>query len=466
MSRVFAGIQSAVQAIGVQPNRAARAGTPCAEVSVMHVVLSSLHARVEEALVARGEQVLSVVPASVAAERRQQAAGRYPVHPVRSWADEGRLADLAALLATVPVDSVSSFDERTLRAAAFLRALLHLPGPTQNHVRAGTDKAVQKEVLGDAGVLVAGHRCLPSLDPAHVGRAGAELGWPLVLKPRLGFGSLAAVRIAGLDELQRLPASGAAGALQLPAALDAAGRSRDLEQGPDGIVAEHGLDVAAEYHVEVLRWRGRTIYAVPGRYPQPLLGAKLLGSVLLEPDSEIGLRLVEIAATACDALKLHSGFAHVEVLQELLPKGRDWLYVGEVGLYPGGAQIPRMLKLQHGINVDDLAADLVLGREPRVTLRPGEGMVAWTAPAAPSGRVLTMTPMQELRRLPGVVEAFTDLRPGTESRRCGSFAFGSHLFTRAATSAEAWRAARAAARAWQVTTTEHARPALTVCGRV
>lgn len=413
----------------------------------MIVVVSAARAALEDALAARGERVLAVVPAPVLAERRALAAGRYEVRAVSDWGDLGELVRLADALSEFPVRAVETTDEACLRPAALLRGLLQTDGGlTWTQAVAATDKAIQKTLLERAGVPVAGHRRISAVaDAASV--ADQHLGWPVVVKPRRGFGTLGTHVVRDRTHLAELLASGAfAGTDGLPASMTASGLHRPLDEVPGGLLAEALVRVRAEYHIEILRHQGQELYAVPARYVAPVLGSPLVGSVLLQPGPEHDTTTA-LAGAAADALGLTTGFAHAEVL---LDDQGVWR-VGEIGLRPGGARVPHLLRLHHGIDVPGLAADLATGTRPRVQLSTSDETTAWVSAVTPSGTVTAITPTKEIRRLPGVVDAHTDLYPGaTAGGPHGSTALATHVFTQGAAAEQAERAALDAITVWRV----------------
>jgi biotin carboxylase len=414
------------------------------------VVVSALRTTLEDSLADRGESVLAVVPSAVLAERRALAAGRYEVLAVPDWDDLGQLVQLADTVSGFPVHAVETTDEPCLRPAALLRGLLQVEGGLSwQQAVAATDKAVQKTVLKQAGVAVADHRRIATVaEAAHA--ADEHLGWPVVVKPRRGFGTLGTHVVRDRTHLEELLGAGAfAGSASLPAAMTASGLHQAMNEIPGGLVAEALVRVQAEYHVEILRDHGQELYAVPARYVAPVLGSPLVGSVLLQPGDE-HRTTTALARAAADALNLTTGFAHVEVLLD----GAGVWRVGEIGLRPGGARVPHLLRLHHGIDVPELAADLATGARPHVRLSQAEHTTAWVSAVPPSGLVTAMAPVQEIGRLPGVIDAHTDLEiRSTAGGAHGSTALGTHVFAQGATAEDAEQAALAAITAWRVHTT-------------
>jgi biotin carboxylase len=422
----------------------------------MHIVLSSLRSSLEDALVQRGQDVLAIVPTAIEGHRRSGADGRYQVRGVRTWDDAGQLAKLAGDLRGTAVDSIDTLDEQCLRAAALLRSLLHVEGQSRIQALRATDKAVMKDALARADVPIAKHQRIASVTDAP--EAAKAIGWPLVIKPRRGFGTLATHVVTSHAELGKLLASGTFNAKALPSAFHGSGLQLAMDSIPGGLLAEEFIDIKAEYHCEVLRFDGDELYTLPARYTRPQLGADHVGSVLLQAGLEHDA-VADLARRAADALQLTHGFAHVEVLRD---QAGNWL-VGEIGLRPGGARIPRMLQLQHGIDVAQVAADLALGKRPGIHLSTDRQTTAFVSTVPPTGRIRAMASPEEIRRLPHVVDAQSDLRPGHDAGGpYGTVALSAHVYTRAATADQAQKAALQAAAAWRIDIAAASRRSATV----
>ena len=414
----------------------------------MHVVLSTVRSHLEDRLIERGQQVLAVVPPAVQADRQARGVP-YPMRTVAAWDDMRELSVLATELATLNVESVVTTDETCLRAAASLRGRLGLPGQSLDSATAGTDKHIQKDVLTAAGVPVARH--LPVDGVAGMESAAEVLGWPLIVKPRRGFAAIGTVLIRDRDHLRELHTTGAFGPQEVPASLHGSGIHNGLDHVSGGILVEQGIDVLAEFHCEILRHHGREIYALPGRYPGPLLGSSVLGAVLLPPGHPHAQRITALARAAADALQLSTGFGHVEIL---LSRSGD-LLVGEIGLRPGGAMLPHLIRLQHEIDIWSLAADLAMDRVPQVSLRAEAQAVAWVAPMAPPGLITAMDSPDDVRKWAGVIDVQQLVHVGQESpTRVGTLNPFAHVFAVGDTPEQAEARAERAATAWQITTSE------------
>ncbi|GLW10230.1 hypothetical protein Misp01_53580 [Microtetraspora sp. NBRC 13810] len=419
----------------------------------MIVVLSGLRSMLEDVLAEQRVPHITLIPANAVADYRP-AGDEFPRKVVADWEDYNALLSAAAQLEPMGVTNIVTMDETAVRAAAFLRGQLGVPGQNLHDAVAFTDKAIMKDRLRQAGIPVAGHRVVHGID--NVRKAAAEVGWPIVIKPRMGFGALNTYFVEGEAQFDELLA---AGAFEPETRLPGAVRSTKVTVGLEdeyGFMVEEGIDVAHEYHCELLVFNGEVLYALPGRCAVPVLkgAGGTYGSALLE-EGRTRDAIAALAGRAASALALETGFVHCELLEDR--SGR--LLVGELGCRPGGAMIPHMLKLQHGVDVPAIQASLARGVEPRIDWKSSGSVVALRGVPADAGRVIDVTGVEEVRSMPGVVDVVQILKTGdTSLGSVGTANFAGFVFCEGRTSGEASERAAAAAARWQVVvepTTSH-----------
>ncbi|MDI5963974.1 hypothetical protein POF50_012045 [Streptomyces sp. SL13] len=357
----------------------------------------------EQELVRAGHtDFVSVVPEAYAGLR----GDGHPVVPVRSLDDYAALAAVAR--AHPGAGAVLTVQEEGMRAAAFLRDLLGLPGAGLGEAVRFTDKTLMKRLLAAAGLPVAANTRVASLDAVP---AAAELiGWPVVVKPAAGGGTENVWRADGPAHLERLAAEGHL------APLSACG----------SLVVEAFVDVRTEYHCDALHVGGREVYAHVGRYPAPLLaGLGATGGTTLLPDTDpVAAAVLDLHRASLRALGQTDGFTHGEFFGT-----PDGLMVGEVAARPGGAGLPRALFHQYGIDVRAWAVDLALDRPLRPVGGARADVISWlTLPARP-GRIHHVSSAKDLRELPGVIEAVMRYGPGDLfDRPRSSIAYAGHVY--------------------------------------
>jgi biotin carboxylase len=379
------------------------------------LVLSNHTDVLEQALTAQGHDVIAVMTRPAYQLRhRNGIQPPYPMRAVETWQAYDELVHIARQLRG-GIERVATTWEGAVVAAGFLRDLLDVPGMTM-HIAVGvTDKAVMKERLANAGVLVARFRYVRTA--AEVYEVAPAVGWPMVIKPLNGFGSTntfvvdspADLRAAEAHLLRtRAGASPFFGAEPAFLALDQ----------QHGFLVEQDVQVFAEYHVDQLWDNGRPLYSVVGRYNMPPLKGMgtALGSVLLPHGSDDAIRMTYVAHHAVKALAVTDGFTHTEILAD----GAGRLYVGEVAARPGGGGIQRLLHHAYGLDVPTLLARHAAGDPLSVDLAPQSGAFGWIGPYAPDGRIREIATPAAILRHPGVLEATVVAKPGDRGGMTGS----------------------------------------------
>lgn len=233
------------------------------------------------------------------------------------------------------------------------------------------DKPRMKELVSGAGLAVPGFLPLRrGQDAAQVIRA---IGLPLVLKPRDGAASAGVRRIETAGELETALAG-----------ID-----------PDGYECEEFID-GDIFHVDGVRRDGGFHFVSASGY----LGSCLrfshgepLGSVLL-PDGEQRSRVVSFAAACLDALGLTDGAFHLELFGT---QDRGLVFL-EVGLRPGGAEVPFLHRELFGVDLFGEAFRATVGGPPHTPAsefrRPaGGGWVLAPEPRPLPSRLVSRTPM-------------------------------------------------------------------------
>ena len=86
------------------------------------------------------------------------------------------------------IAGVTSSSEYYIESAAALARRLGLPAADPNAIRRCRDKGAQWQRLHEAGVPVPRSRCADN--PAEAVAAAEQLGWPVVVKPVSGSGSV------------------------------------------------------------------------------------------------------------------------------------------------------------------------------------------------------------------------------------------------------------------------------------
>ncbi len=263
------------------------------------------------------------------------------------YATCGRLLDVGALqqaahqLGKRTYDRVETIDEPLVEAAALLRERLGVPGLSSATARLCRDKVAMKQFLRQHQIPCAQSAAAGS--SAEVQAFAEQHGYPLILKPIAGYGSLQTFRVHDAKELER--------ALRdLQASADHPIAVEEFIDGHEGffdtITDQNGVrcDFAAHYYPGCLTANhDRTIapqIAVTNRIDQD--GYDELRA--------LGRRVI-------DALGIRSSATHMEWFF-----GSKGMKFSEIGARPAGEKIWDMYRFTDEVDVYREWALALLGR--------------------------------------------------------------------------------------------------------
>jgi biotin carboxylase len=222
------------------------------------------------------------------------------------------------------------------------------------------------QAVDAAGLRVPGFAAVN--DRRSVLALAESVGWPLVLKPRIGSSSAGVTVVTGPDDLADVPF--------------------------DQPMLAQAFNPHPIHHVDGLFDGGKLVHWRVSRYVNTCLGFRegtFLGSV--EQDDPQVNQAVESAATAfLGALTDAATPFHLEVFVEPGPDGMTCSFL-EVGARVGGAEIPFIWRDLHGYDPMRAAFDLQMGRALRSEREgPDTGEVGgWLLVPAPAARPCRIT---------------------------------------------------------------------------
>lgn len=273
-----------------------------------------------------------------------------------------------------------------------------LPALTAEQVMWVRDKSAMKQKLREIGFHVAAHAVVEG--PNNVTDFASHHGWPVVVKPRDGFGCIDAHLVRSEEDLVALGS---------------------LDRRPMTVEAyQHGI----EYELCALFQHGRVLAAFLSSMPErPLAivdGAMNANITFREVPCDFPVQPCDVAQAVISGLGLRDGYLHSEFF---LHKGR--LTFGEVAARLAGGLIPRNHSLAFGYDVFDALLDIHVGRVPDLTPTQFRCVGDLMLPA-PAGRITKITPVNELLERPEVLEGFMRFRPGdvVKPRRHSHFGSG------------------------------------------
>lgn len=306
--------------------------------------------------------------------------------------DAAAVTDAVARFTSGGDAGVLTWDELVVEETAHAAAALGLPGMSPAATAACRDKLTTRRLLEAAGLGSARFRHVHDVAAARA--AAAELGYPVVLKPRSLAGSAGVVQVADDDAL----------VAALAEVLDA--RYSTLPVRPGVLVEE--LLTGPEISVDVVVAHGRSHVLQVSRKevgfaPHFEEVAHTTGDHSGEDWYPAAVRL---AVDATATLGVHAGVTHTEL--KLTPHGPR---VVEVNARLGGDLIPLVGRLSGGPDQVLAAADVALGRAPRTATRPTRtARVEFVYP--PHDATLRSLDVQHAATLPGVADVVALAAPG------------------------------------------------------
>ncbi|GIV40684.1 MAG: hypothetical protein KatS3mg033_2484 [Thermonema sp.] len=273
--------------------------------------------------------------------------------------------------------AVLACTEAAVLPAAYMRAVLGLPGITVEQAERGSLKHVMKGFLQTAGISMARFAFLE----APVSKQDFLKSWqlPVVLKPPDSSGSRGTSIFRSEEEL--------------PAHL------------PAGMLVESFVE-GVEYSMETWVQEGNILLENCTEYVEPKF-ANLLPAMLAEQHLQ-GLK--ELNRQVIAALGLRNALTHLEAF--LTPSGQ-WIF-GEIALRPPGGHIMKLMDLAYGI--DSWGQWWRLMSHLPVAPFPAKANVhaAVRFFYPPVGVIRSVDGLKDIAALPAVVESrFTKLKAGT-----------------------------------------------------
>ncbi|MFJ8042654.1 acetyl-CoA carboxylase biotin carboxylase subunit family protein [Kitasatospora sp. NPDC096147] len=334
-------------------------------------------------------------------------------------------------------DAIVGPSEYDVVTTARLRAALGVPGWSVEFVEAFRDKARMKDLIGAAGLRVPHFRRLDGGSTAAA--VAAEVGLPLIVKPRAGWSS------RGVELIRE------EGALADWLAVN----SGQL----DGYECEEYVE-GEVLHVDGVR-RGSAFHFVSAsQYLNTCLDfteGVPLGSVMLDAGERLD-RITAFTGGCLDALGLVDGPFHLELFETASGE----LVFLEVGLRPGGAEVPFVHRDLFGIDLFAEAFRATVGLPPTVPAtelpQPAE-RVGWVSIPEPKPWPSTLTGRTSL--LGEVPEVYAEVLPALGTVFDGSGGYeqiGGRFRLRGADHAAVRRAAEQVMARYRLTT-EPGRPA-------
>jgi hypothetical protein len=261
------------------------------------------------------------------------------------------------------------------------------------------DKQRMKIRFRELGFRTAEYRRIHSI--ADVAAFARTVGYPVIIKPLLGFACLDTVRVNSESELDHVNLGGW------------------LSWIVESFVSAREWEICAlVLHGEVLAW-------FPSYMPAPpietLRGAMNANISAGPSDLKALLPLGPIVEKLVEGFHLGTGYLHMELFFE----NPENVTLGEIGLRLAGCEIPANHGVAYGFDIYNSLIDIHLGRRPEIPKWPHCAAGDLLLPAK-AGRIHEITPIHKLKELPGVLEGSLRFKAGddVQLRRASHFCAG------------------------------------------
>lgn len=288
-------------------------------------------------------------------------------------------------------DKVVSLNEFAQFGAAYLATAFGLHHPAIPTTLATRDKRAMKAAVRSRGVECAGFVSLRSSRiEESIASVQVRFGFPTVVKPAAGFGTLGTQWVHSEDGLRKFLMTSASDGLE------------------HFFIAEEPIS-GDEYHVDAVWVNGVCRTLGVSRYLQPRININTAGAgngaVLLPPGEwvELYADVTALHEKVNEALGISDGITHLELFKEANDRK---LCFSEVATRPGGAAIPQTFKVWgEDLRVTWIDSLLAPDRPAPYSAEVQAHYVGWAniAPKKP-GRIVREPSQADIAAFPYVVQ--------------------------------------------------------------
>lgn len=231
--------------------------------------------------------------------------------------------------------------ENAIEIGGQLRSEFGIPGMQRNQAEAVRNKWIMKQMLHQRGIRTS--KTAIALQEQDYFHFSAAHGFPIIVKPLSGYGSINTFKLSSMDELSHY--------LQHT--------RHELQRD---LLEEfiHGT----EFHCDSIVSKGMVVFSSVSQYLYNCLDIatkqKPPASITFPKDANANVvsRIQEINAQVIAALGINQSVTHAELF--LTPDGE--VVFGEIGARIGGSQVmPPCIKNTHGVDLFEAVTDLELG---------------------------------------------------------------------------------------------------------
>ncbi|AJT42733.1 hypothetical protein UM93_00150 [Psychromicrobium lacuslunae] len=319
--------------------------------------------------------------------------------------DQAWIAVAEAVHQHDPFTRIAAFGERDQDRCAAIGAALSLPTHSVQTIRLVQDKLAMRETLRAAG-LDSTPAALAEQE-SDIRDFTAQHGFPCIVKPLGGSGSVGVSRVENAEQIQR-------------AFAQAGGRSADIVRS--GVIVESFL-TGPQCSVEAFSEDGEhQILCITQKFSDPESFVELGHLAPAQLDEATEAAIQALVPAVLDALDIRFGPSHTEIAITA-----DGPVIIETHTRVGGDEIPELVADITGADQLQLAVAQVIGDKVLPQLRrtlaapgPVAASAIWFGVAAAQGELTALEGLEAARQLPGVTEVAALVSPGTKVERLAS----------------------------------------------
>lgn len=284
--------------------------------------------------------------------------------------------------------------ENAIEIGGELRSTFGIPGLQKNQAEAVRNKWIMKQMLHQRGIRTSATAI--ALSASDYEEFVEENGFPIIVKPLSGFGTINTFKISTINELNYY--------------LDHTRKEHQKDLLEEFISGK-------EFHCDSIISKGHVVFSSVSQYLYNCLeiatSNKPPASITFPEGSNIEYidRIKEVNKEVISALGINNSVTHAELF--LTPEGE--VVFGEIGARIGGAQvIPPCIKNTHGVDFFETVSDLELGvfeMKKCQTDNKYTGMICFPTRA---GIIEKISGIQDFRDINGLIDFNVAYKVGQE----------------------------------------------------
>lgn len=316
-------------------------------------------------------------------------------HALHSYFDEihyvPRLGDSQAIMDTIgriraneEIAAVLTPGENAIEIGGEVRSAFGIPGLQRNQAEAVRNKWIMKQMLHQRGIRTSATAI--AIHESDYERFADRVGFPLIVKPLSGFGTINTFKLSDRDELKEYV-------------------HKTRKQGQKDLLEEY--IVGTEFHCDSIVSKGRVAFSSVSQYLYNCLDIARNNmppaSITFPATDPSGFieRIKTVNELVISALGINQSVTHAELF--LTPSGE--VVFGEIGARIGGAQVmPPCIKNTHGVDMFKAVVELELGMyefKPEPAKNLYSGMICFPSR---EGKISAISSADDFKHIKGLID--------------------------------------------------------------